>query len=233
MAKLRVEITKGEEIRYISHLDYARAIERSIRRAKLPAAYSEGFNPHMKVAFASALGVGVVSESEYADIELKEELKLQEVIFALKSKLPRGVILKQGKYMPSNSTALMAVVNLAVYNIVVPLIKGAEAAVIKEIISLFNSSEEVVFVRESPKGRREINVREYVREIKASQENGLLTLEFSTQITPTGTVKPSEVLAALVNSYNLPAERDNALINRIGLYVTDKTGKRMSPLELS
>ena len=68
MAKLRLEITKGEEIRYISHLDYASAIERAIIRAKLPAAYSEGFNPHMKLSFASALAVGVTSQAEYMEI---------------------------------------------------------------------------------------------------------------------------------------------------------------------
>ena len=54
MYKYRAEITKGEEVRYISHLDYAGVIQRAICRAHLPAAYSEGFNPHMKMAFASA-----------------------------------------------------------------------------------------------------------------------------------------------------------------------------------
>jgi len=233
MARLRIEITKGEEIRYISHLDYARAIERSIRRAKLPAAYSEGFNPHMKLAFASALGVGVVSDSEYADIELKEDMNLQEVISSLKSKLPQGVVLKRGKYIPSESTALMAVVNLAVYNIIVPLLNGAECTDVQQGALLFNRAEEVIYIRESPKGRREINVREFVKEVKISQADGMITLEFSTQITPKGTVKPSEVLAALVNNFSLPADRDNALINRIGLYVIDQKGVRLTPLELS
>ena len=51
----RSEITKGEELRYVSHLDYANLFLRAFDRAKLPMAYSEGFNPHMKVAFASAL----------------------------------------------------------------------------------------------------------------------------------------------------------------------------------
>lgn len=46
--KLRMQITKEKEIRFISHLEYVRTIERAIRRAKLPAAYSEGFNPHLK-----------------------------------------------------------------------------------------------------------------------------------------------------------------------------------------
>ncbi|MFQ9936557.1 MAG: TIGR03936 family radical SAM-associated protein [Phascolarctobacterium faecium] len=70
--KLRMQITKEKEIRFISHLEYVRTIERAIRRAKLPAAYSEGFNPHLKFSLASALGVGVVSMAEFVEIELAE-----------------------------------------------------------------------------------------------------------------------------------------------------------------
>ena len=70
--KLRLKITKDKSIRFISHLEYVRTIERAIRRAKLPAAYSEGFNPHLKFSLASALGVGVVSYAEFCEIEMAE-----------------------------------------------------------------------------------------------------------------------------------------------------------------
>ena len=80
MHKVRMEITKEEEVCFISHLDYARAMERAIRRAKLPAAYSEGFNPHMKLAFASALSVGVTSDAEYADIAMLQKVKATDFI---------------------------------------------------------------------------------------------------------------------------------------------------------
>lgn len=70
--KLRMQITKDKDIRFISHLEYVRTIGRAIRRAKLPAAYSEGFNPHLKFSLASALGVGVVSYTEFVEIELAE-----------------------------------------------------------------------------------------------------------------------------------------------------------------
>ena len=55
MIKYRLEITKGEPIRYISHLDFASLMQRAICRAHLPAAYSEGFNPHMKISFAMVI----------------------------------------------------------------------------------------------------------------------------------------------------------------------------------
>ena len=49
-------------------------MQRAICRAHLPAAYSEGFNPHMKISFASALSVGVTSDAEYKDLELKKDI---------------------------------------------------------------------------------------------------------------------------------------------------------------
>ena len=106
MYKYRAEITKGEEIRYISHLDYAGVMERAIRRAKLPAAYSEGFNPHIKIAFASALSLGVISDAEYMDFELTKPLCQPEVFDRLSKALPLGVKLLRLKEVPEPKRCL-------------------------------------------------------------------------------------------------------------------------------
>ena len=74
MKKMRGALTKDDEIKYVGHLDFGRAIERALRRAKLPVAYSVGFNPHMKLSFGPALSVGVASDSEYVDVELTEPM---------------------------------------------------------------------------------------------------------------------------------------------------------------
>ena len=97
--KLRVEISKDEEIRYISHLDYAGAIEKALKRAEIPVAYSEGFNPHMKLAFASALAVGLTSATEYMEVELKEQIDIKEFIAKFEKQLPRGIKVLQAKYL--------------------------------------------------------------------------------------------------------------------------------------
>ncbi|MDD4601208.1 MAG: TIGR03936 family radical SAM-associated protein, partial [Negativicutes bacterium] len=165
MAKLRMEITKGDEVRFIAHLDYARAIERAIRRANLPAAYSEGFNPHMKLAFASALGVGVASDVEYVDIELTHEVNVSDVLTKLGSQFPSGITVKRAKYMPAASPALMAIVNLAIYSINIPIAPEANRAAIEASVTSFNNADEVLFIRHSPKGKREIHVKEFVRQV--------------------------------------------------------------------
>lgn len=233
MAKLRLQITKGNEIRYVSHLDFAGTIERAIRRAKLPAAYSEGFNPHMKLAFASALAVGVTSAAEYLDIELTEKIDIARAEARLKPQLPAGVELKTAKYMEQHSKALMAIVNLATYEIVVPLAHDTPWDTVEISLQKFNSEVEVIYIKQSPKGRREIDIKEYLFAPIVVRKEGdqALVISLSIKITPSGSVKPAEVLASLTDSFGLPVDKDSALINRTGLFVAD--GRvRLSPVEL-
>ena len=235
MTKLRLKITKGDPIRYVSHLDFAGTIERAVRRAKLPAAYSEGFNPHMKLAFASALAVGVTSEAEYLDLELTEEADIALLEAKLKPQLPVGIELKAAKYVEQHSKALMALVNLATYEIVVSLRPGAVWDIVESSIHNFNAEVEVIYVKQAPKGRREIDIKEYLAEPVAvkplSDNQQKLIINLAIKITPGGSVKPVEVLDVLTDSFDLPVDKDAALINRSGLFVTNgKVWK--SPIEL-
>lgn len=222
MAKIRLQITKGESVRYISHLDYARAIERAIRRAKLPAAYSEGFNPHMKMAFASALALGVTSDAEYMDLELSQDIPVERFRPAFAAQLPKGIELREVKYMAPQTPALMKVVNLGTYLIRAPLASGdydkAAAAV-----EAFNTAEQILYVKESPKGRREIDIKKFLAAAVelVSWDGVAVQLALAIHITPTGSVKPGEVLDALVKDYAMPLKQDEAFIHRVGLYIND------------
>ncbi|QJW48303.1 DUF2344 domain-containing protein [bacterium BFN5] len=230
MEKLRTEITKGEEIRYISHLDYARVIERAIRRANLPVAYSEGFNPHMKISFASALAVGVTSDAEYLDIELNQAVAAAEVQERLAAQLPAGLKLKKAKYVDQKTPALMAVVNLAQYKVIVP--SGSDFAMVEQAVAEFNQALEVRYIRESPKGRKEIDVKDYVeQDIAVEQKDGLVVLSMTIKITPTGSVKPGEVLKALVENFALNVAEAGALIHRTGLFIANEK-VLLSPIDL-
>lgn len=236
MAKLRLQITKDHEIRYVSHLDLAGTIERAIRRAKLPAAYSEGFNPHMKLAFASALAVGVTSDAEYLDIELTEELDIDQIEARLKPQLPPGITLKAAKYIRQRSQALMAMVNLATYEIVIPVAADASEDTVETSLAKFNDEVAVIYCKQSPKGRREIDIKEYlatpvtVRTVTDCQQK-LIILSLAIKIKPGGSVKPAEVLSALTADFGLPVDKDLALINRTGLFVSDGQ-VQLSPMEL-
>jgi radical SAM-linked protein len=89
--RIRIKYTKGEEIKFISHRDLMRVFQRAIRRAEIPIAYSQGFNPHMKISWGQALKVGKTSEEEYAELNIDGWIKPRELQERLNRTLPPGI----------------------------------------------------------------------------------------------------------------------------------------------
>lgn len=212
----RAAITKGEAIRYISHLDYADMMQRAICRAKLPAAYSEGFNPHLKIAFASALAVGVTSEAEYMDFELTQAIPPEKVASRLRQELPAGVELRRLRLLTRRPKALMAQVDQADYEITLPCVDEARA---KKAVQAFNEAMKCLYRRSTPKKSRDIEVKQYVKgDVALSWEAGTARLAVEIRITPTGSIKPGEVLSVLTGQFAFPGESALASFHRRALW---------------
>ena len=226
--KLRMQITKDRDIRFISHLEYVRTIERAIRRAKLPAAYSEGFNPHLKFSLASALGVGVVSYTEFVEIELAEPMEVELAAKALDKALPRGIRVLAADAVANNTAALMAEAAGASYVVTLPFAED-----ISEAVASYNEAEELLFKKAAPKRTekfKEIDVKFYIPKIAVEQRDGKTSFAFECKITPTGSMKAVDLLNALNEAYalNLPVEM--ADIERHTLYKVNKYGKKLPML---
>ncbi len=226
--KLRMQITKDRDIRFISHLEYVRTIERAIRRAKLPAAYSEGFNPHLKFSLASALGVGVVSYTEFVEIELAEPMEVELAAKALDKALPRGIRVLAADAVANNTAALMAEAAGASYVVTLPFAED-----ISEAVASYNEAEELLFKKAAPKRKekfKEIDVKFYIPKIAVEQRDGKTSFAFECKITPTGSMKAVDLLNALNEAYalNLPVEM--ADIERHTLYKVNKYGKKLPML---
>ena len=222
----RAEITKGDELRYVSHLDYANIFIRAFDRAKLPMAYSEGFNHHMKVAFASALSLGVSSEAEYMDFELTKELCQPEVFDRLQAQLPPGIQLRELRLMQGKHKALMAESDEARYTLHVPY-RGTEDEA-QAAIKAYNAAKEVLFHRVTPKKKREIETKQYmIQPVTARLQGEELVLQMDIRITQSGSVKPLEILRAIADQFGLAVDPAQALITRTGLF---GHGKRLIEL---
>ena len=210
-------ITKGEELRYVSHLDYANLFVRACKRAKLPMAYSEGFNPHMKVAFASALSLGAASDAEYVDFEMTEALSPSVVMKRLGEHLPRGAQMVRLKLWEGKHKALMADVDEARYRITVPYVGDLDA--VRESVRRYNAAESAVWERSTPKESRTIETKAYVKTPVSFQlENGRLVFWMNLVVTPQGSVKPIEVLSVIVRDFDLPVDPNEAYVTRTGLF---------------
>ena len=226
--KLRMQITKERDIRFISHLEYIRTIERAIRRAKLPAAYSEGFNPHMKFSLASALGVGVVSYTEFVEIELYEDVDVRAAAEALAKALPRGIKVLAADWVDTHHAALMAQAAGASYRVTLPYAESLEAAV-----AAYNAQESLLFKKAAPKlkaGFKEIDVKAFIPEIAAEQAEGKAVFTFDCRITPNGSMKAVDLLNALNEQYGLNLPVEMADIERLRLYRLNKRGNKISML---
>jgi radical SAM-linked protein len=91
LLRLRITFAKTEAMRFTGHLDLHQAWERTFRRARLPLAYSQGFNPHPRLNLASALPLGFTSECEVIDVWLEQDLRVEAVNAALGPALPPGL----------------------------------------------------------------------------------------------------------------------------------------------
>lgn len=81
-------------MRYISHLDLMRLLQRALRRAEMPLKMSEGFSPHPKLSIKRALKLGVESEHEEASVVLRSNVSCEEFLKRLREQLPEGIELK-------------------------------------------------------------------------------------------------------------------------------------------
>jgi radical SAM-linked protein len=90
-ARIRLRYAKRGRMRFTSHRDFGRALERAARRAAIPVAYSSGYTPHPRISYLGASPTGAASEAEYAEISLTEPLSPEDVRTALDAALPEGI----------------------------------------------------------------------------------------------------------------------------------------------
>jgi radical SAM-linked protein len=130
--RVRIVFRKGEAIQYISNLDLLRAWERTLRRARLPLAYSQGYNPHPRITIAMPLAVGCIGENEVVDVLLEAKAGPEEpdldgtVRDALEPTMPPGLSLVSVTEVARPDPALATLFSHAVYQIVLADVDPAE-----------------------------------------------------------------------------------------------------------
>ena len=219
----RAKISKEKILRYTSHLDYVRIISRAMLRAGLPISYSEGFNPHMKLSFASALSLGVISEAEYMDFELASYIKPEQVQTRLNGTLPLGIEIKKILFYEKKPKALMSSVDEMSYKIIFKLEDTSTSYGISAAINNYNQDTSAVYNRITPKKTRFIETKNYIyNDITMSMKENTITLSVNIKMTDSGSVKPLELLELLVDKYKLPFIPHKADIIRTGIYANGK-----------
>jgi len=157
MQRLRVKLSRGEEIKFISHLDIMRLWERALRRAQIPLAYSEGFSPHPRLSLAAPLPVGVTSEAEFMDVFVLKLVSPHWFTTAASRQLPPGIEILGVYQIALSMPSLQSKVRYAEYRVEVETEKGPED--IESVISSLLSLEHLPWHHQRDTGRRNYDLR--------------------------------------------------------------------------
>ena len=189
--RIRIHFHKTNAMRYTGHLDLHKAWERSLRRANLPLAYSQGFHPQPKINLACALPLGFTSDCELADIILEQELPLNEVIQKLNPALPPGILVTDLEAIDPQAPALQTQVKSAKYRITMLV----ETADLIDKIDILLSSPEIPRVRRGKK----YDLRPLIEDltILPVNESGQTCLQVCMAAREGATGRPEEFVAAL------------------------------------
>mgnify|MGYP003899452127 FL=1 len=164
LINIRAKFTRGEELKYISHLDMMRMFERALRRSGLPVYYSQGFNPHPQIVFGLPLSVGVTSEAEYVDIDFSENIEPKQFIEILNRQLPEGLKILEANIRTSKSN-IMAAISKASYEVLTTISQNPDISEVNEKLLQFLSRNEILIKKESKGKVKDVNIRPMIHKL--------------------------------------------------------------------
>lgn len=201
--RVRLRYAKRGPLRFTSHRDFARAVERAIHRAGVPIAYSQGFTPHPKISFASAAPTGVASEAEYLELGLRERVEPEQLRKALDAALSPGLDVLAAVEAAPGAPGLADRITASHWRVELP---GVTREALDRAVAAFLECDEVPVERLTKQGRRMVDARGPVvaiatiasststPDVVAGPSCAILELVVR-QVTPT--VRPDDVLSGL------------------------------------
>jgi radical SAM-linked protein len=183
--RLRLRFEKRGEISLISHHDLMRLFERAARRAGLPIAMTEGFNPRPRMSFPLALGVGVEALREIVEMDLSEWVHPTEVQQRLNGQLPAGLRMIECRAISPRDTAQ---VDSVVYEIELPTPLPPDFTP-----EALLQATELPVLRTREDRQKEMDIRPYLLDIRGAGQKWMVSL----RVTPSGSVRPEEVVTIL------------------------------------
>jgi radical SAM-linked protein len=188
--RLRIRYAKRGRLRFTSHRDFSRAFERAVFRARIPMAYSSGFNPHPRISYAGAAPTGSASEAEYLELALAQVVVPADVHAQLDEALPDGLDILVVVESAGGSLSDLLEASRWRIDLSVPLEEAGGAA------RAFLGSDEVLVERMTKKGLREFDARVAVVSLEAVAAGEGTALDLVLKHTVPA-VRPDDVLTAL------------------------------------
>lgn len=215
LSKIRLKFQKNYEVKYISHLDLLRTMNRLLRRSGLLIKYSMGFNPHPLISFALPISVGFTSECEYMDVEFEKEYDKNEIIEKLNVISPMGI-----KFILEGSTNIsFNDINKSKYRLAIFSENNLDELII-EIEGLL-SKDEVLVDKKSKKGIKKVNIIPLIFSYDILKNENKIELVLCLAAGGEINLNPELVLNAIKN-YIENSKIENYEVHRISLLTKDE-----------
>jgi radical SAM-linked protein len=200
MQRLRVRFSRGEEIKFISHLDIMRLWQRALHRAGIPLAYSEGFSPHPRISLAVPLQVGVTSQTELMDIFCTGWVSPHFFTNAVNQQLPSGIKILQVYAVAPTMPSLQSQVSYSEYEVQIETEKDKPD--IESALASLLSAKQLPWHHERDTGTRNYDLRALIDKLWLTEwRKGSCTIGMRLRCDSSGSGRPEQVAAALGFSY--------------------------------
>lgn len=187
--RMMVVFEKPYPLRHIGHLDLMRTMQRALRRSGLPVKYSQGFNPHIRLSFASPLSVGIAGEREIMDVPMEHEVGEEAFLAVLERVMPPGMKIQTVRALNDKFPTLMKLAAGSRYRIEPDT--GAET--LSGAVEKLLAADEYMAVRKTKSGNNLCNVRPYIHTLWIRDG----ALFFTARNLQSGSLKPQVVMEAL------------------------------------
>ena len=185
--RLRVHYVKQGTARFASHRDFGRALERALRRAQVPMAYSSGFHPHPRISYAGAAPTGAASQAEFIELGLREVVDPERLRDALNAALPPGFQVR--RVVEASGASLMDRLQASQWQIQIP---GVDAARLAAAVAELLGRERVEVARMTKNGERRFDARAAIISLSASGDEVAVVLRHTEPL-----VRPDDLVRAL------------------------------------
>lgn len=160
---------KSKELSYTSHLDVQRTLQRTFRRAALPLAYSNGFNPHPKLSFATALATGYTSAAEWFEVELAESVGLSDFVSRVNAALPTGMRIVEAFEADESINTLSKLTRAAKYELTVRFDAPVSDDAVSDAVRSIMGPDPVIVEKKTKSGVKPADIRSDILEASVKE----------------------------------------------------------------
>ena len=194
----RVSYSRGDGVKFVSHLDFVKVFERALRRACVDVAFSNGFNPRMELVFGNPLPVGFTSDAEFVDINLATPMDGETLASKLAGELPESIKINGVQALEKPYVKILASFSKSVYRVT---LESQVPKFREKMADAYEKCGSLVTLKKSKSGEKEVDIKPLIYGF-SFDENGELIIK--TASGPEGNLRPELAVSTLAASAGIP-----------------------------